>query len=80
MKAPEFYNENFEVTTGAIPLLDDYDEHGAWAELFHENKTKWMGWEKHLVYSGTDIGLEEPAVTQMGKVLEKLTEWKSLPY
>ena len=48
------FGEIAEVSTGAIPLLQDYGEQGGWAELFHEKQTNWMGWEQHLIEAHTN--------------------------
>ena len=51
-----------------------------WAELFQTEKTKWMGWERHLIEEGTNQQIEAPEESEMGKVFARLAEWKALPY
>ena len=83
--APDLYveapnDEIQEVSTGQIQLLADYDKQQDWAELFQEDKTKWMGWERHLIENETSQALEQPETTEMGQIFAKLCEWKALPY
>ena len=50
----------FEVATGAVPLFEDQeDQKNAWAELFHDQKTEWMGWERHIIDEGAEKSLEQ---------------------
>ena len=58
--------DDIQVATGDIPVLEDENRQSNWAELFHEEKTNWMGWERHLIEEQTDLGIEDPEMTEMG--------------
>ena len=73
--------DGVEVINGKIELLDKENERESdWAELFHTEKTNWMGWERHLIEKTTESILEQPEASEIGQIFEKLAEWKALPY
>ena len=73
-------DELFDVAKGDIPLLNSYGKHEDWGELFHTEKTEWMGWEKHIIEQMTQTTVIEPQESSLGEALSKLITWKSLKY
>ena len=41
----------------------------AYAELFHDEKTQWMGWEKNLIQQMTANTFNAPENSEMGEAL-----------
>ena len=70
----------FEVSVASVPALQQEEKKSAWAELFHDEKTEWMGWESHIIDEGAEKSLEQHEKGQMEETLQKLAEWKALPY
>ena len=52
----------------------------AYKELFQDQKTEWMGWEKHIIEQMTQTTVIEPQESSLGEALSKLITWKSLKY
>ena len=52
----------------------------AYSELFFDEKTKWMGWERHIIEQVTDPTKDSPNQTELGLILQKLIQWRKLPY
>ena len=52
----------------------------AYKELFQDEKTEWMGWEKHIIEQMTDQQNQFPDTTNLGQALTKLLAWKDLTY
>ena len=48
----------FEVSVASVPALQQEEKKSAWAELFHDEKTEWMGWERHIIDEGAEKSLE----------------------
>ena len=52
----------------------------AYKELFQDEKTEWMGWEKYIITQMTDTKNHQLDTSNLGQVLTKLLAWKTLTY
>ena len=76
----ESNDEDFILQPSFLEKKKSGDTKNAYKELFQDEKTEWMGWEKHIIEQATDNTVSEQPTNSLGEALSKLIEWKTLTY
>ena len=76
----ESNEEDFILQPSFLEKKTSGDTKNAIKELFQEEKTEWMGWERHIIEQVTDKTAGEHPTNSLGETLSKLIQWKTLTY
>ena len=68
----ESNEEDFILQPSFLEKKTSGDTKNAIKELFQEEKTEWMGWERHIIEQVTDKTAGEHPTNSLGETLSKL--------